>query len=539
MAATQASAFLQAVAPLMPRGSSQDSPAADVCTEKGAPSHSTTTSACVDVFFKFVRDLPEENVHSMCEAAWNESPKDLLKLILYTRDCEEGKGEKLLAYQALVWLHNAHGALLPRLLPLLASDEVHFGYWKDLLTVTLEVKKASGWNREALRASPVFQKVVELFAERLTSDLELLGSDESRVSLCGKWAPTPKCHHDKRAGFVDAIAKRMFPGEHAYRSKYSKALHQLRQRAEVPELCFSEKRFGELDFERMPGLCLKRHRKAFERNCPEHWAKYTEALAAGKADIKVKMLYPYEIVQPYLSASGTATVDDVVEAQWRKKVEEVRASGALAARRIMPICDVSGSMTCDDLRPLLNSISLGLLIAEVADGPLASHVFTFDTTPKLVHIDGETLLARAQQVLGMGWGGATNFAETFRACLAFMKQNKVAVEEAPEVFLCISDMQFDAAAGSSWGQTNFDHIAGLYREAGYPMPTLWFWNVRGSTPDFPVLADQPGVAMVSGYSPSVLKLLLEGSEPTPYLVMRQALASPRYDGVDALCLEEE
>jgi hypothetical protein len=41
---------------------------------------------------------------------------------------------------------------------------------------------------------------------------------------------------------------------------------------------------------------------------------------------------------------------------------------------------------------------------------------------------------------------------------------------------------------------------------GYKLPQIIYWNVRADTPDFPVPSDETGVAMVSGFSPSILKV---------------------------------
>merc|ERR1712196_361521 len=128
---------------------------------------------------------------------------------------------------------------------------------------------------------------------------------------------------------------------------------------------------------------------------------------------------------------------------------------------------------------------------------MASLVCTFHTDPSFVKVTGETMRDRVCSIRDMGWGGTTNFVKTFECGLNYMKANNVKPEEAVEVFLCISDMQFDQAAGSTWGQTNYNYIHNLYEKSGYKMPEIWFWNVVGNTPDFPVLAHQPGVAMVS------------------------------------------
>jgi hypothetical protein len=86
---------------------------------------------------------------------------------------------------------------------------------------------------------------------------------------------------------------------------------------------FTENRWDELEFEKMPSLCLNRHKGAFRKQCPEKWEEYKAALASGKADINAKMLYPFEILKAYMPSRSEELQpeDAVVEAQWKKKVD--------------------------------------------------------------------------------------------------------------------------------------------------------------------------------------------------------------------------
>ena len=59
----------------------------------------------------------------------------------------------------LVQLAHA-GDVALQLLPLLAADDSHFGYWKDLLAIALDIKQLEAWDRRALRESAVFQVII-------------------------------------------------------------------------------------------------------------------------------------------------------------------------------------------------------------------------------------------------------------------------------------------------------------------------------------------------------------------------------------------
>merc|ERR1712167_534064 len=87
---------------------------------------------------------------------------------------------------------------------------------------------------------------------------------------------------------------------------------------------------------------------------------------------------------------------------------------------------------------------------------------------------------------------------------------------------------------------------------GYELPTITYWNLRGDTQGgFMDDSKTPGVRLLSGFSPALLKLVLTGEEadddvtvdgvsrakPTPYETMRKALDAPRYDAVRVMLSE--
>ena len=96
-------------------------------------------------------------------------------------------------------------------------------------------------------------------------------------------------------------------------------------------------------------------------------------------------------------------------------------------------------------------------------------------------------------------------------------------------------MQFNVAVGNGYSsgedKTNYEYIKGLYESHGYKMPKLVFWNLRSSNMEFPVSADESNVALVSGFSQSLLKLFMEGKEINPYQIMCDAIDDKRYDMV--------
>ena len=58
----------------------------------------------------------------------------------------------------------------------------------------------------------------------------------------------------------------------------------------------------------------------------------------------------------------------------------------------------------------------------------------------------------------------------------------------------------------------FERIKQKYKEAGYDLPTLVFWNVESRNTQTPATINDQGVILLSGASPAVMKIALEGGQ---------------------------
>jgi hypothetical protein len=120
-----------------------------------------------------------------------------------------------------------------------------------------------------------------------------------------------------------------------------------------------------------------------------------------------------------------------------------------------------------------------------------------------------------------------------------------------------SDMQFDDGVGTSadaaqW-ETNHDAIEKAYIAAGYDAPEIVYWNLMDrANATTPVTAERKGVALMSGFSPAMLKVFMGEINPEdaewedikddakplkekamfdPISVMEKALLRKSYDGL--------
>jgi Mg-chelatase subunit ChlD len=515
-------------------------PAKLTTTENGALSHATTDDSRLNYFAKVLRDTSTEEIQRHLDGAWGLSPLDTMKLISQKRDCRGGSGEKKAFYDSIRWVVTNYPDAAEMYIPLVA----HFGTWKDGFFCFCD--------------TPLEEQWLNFVADHLKMDHEILNEAETdgdekpkvSISLCAKWIPSEGSSLDKKFnGVYDRLVVAMGLGKAT--NKTRKVLRKeyitpLRQFIGIVESLMCGKQWDQIKYEQVPSVAMNRLRKAFERNDPAGFQTYLDAVQAGEKKINAAQLFPHDMVRHFMGYnSGT---DGVLEAQWKSYVETCRELGQL--EKCVVVSDVSSSMNGT---PMEVSIAMGLLIATLTKGPFHGTVITFETKPQFFKVDTKkSLQEQVRQLKAAPWGGSTNFQAVFDMILKKAQEHRLKQEDMPETVVVVSDMQFNVADGSGgygygygYGAssstdtdmscnffTNYETIKAKYRKAGYDMPKIVFWNVRGNTEDFPVTKDEYGTAMVSGFSPCHLKYLTSGVITTPYDLMREAIDSQRYECVD-------
>jgi hypothetical protein len=205
--------------------------------------------------------------------------------------------------------------------------------------------------------------------------------------------------------------------------------------------------------------------------------------------------------------------------------------------------------------PMIVAISLGILVSELSNPAFRNRFITFHENPTWVSLEGITSLRdKVVKTKGAPWGGSTNFEAALTMILKVAVEKKLTPEEIPDVIV-FSDMQLNQAG--EYGETMHDLIKRRFAEAGkeicgrpYGIPKIIYWNLRANTVGFPVQANAPNTQLLSGFSPSLLKLLLDGEslgteevtpdgtiinkEITPEETLRKALDDENYDSIRSI-----
>lgn len=463
-------------------------------TENGALSLGTTGDARLNLFFKTVRGIEKERLVELIDASWAVDPLDTMKIMMNWRDCRGGKGDYAGFIDGLA--HIAVGN--PEWI--LANLEVIPEYGRFLDIVKL-------WH--ATGGDEVRAAIIDYCARVLEKDLRV-GDGEGGISLLAKWIPSEKGKWDK--GFNRALCRRLYGsgGGRKLARLRKEVLVPLRKKLDLVESHLCEKDYGGVKYEGVPSVAMKRYRKAFGKKDSERFGAFMADVASGKKEIKAGQVYPHDLVRVYLGY-GPCPVDPVIEEQWKVIKKQVDESGVF--KNSVVVCDVSGSMSGT---PMEVAIAFGIL------GLNKGRVITFSEKPQIVEVGGAgSLFEQVRAIKAMPWGLNTNFQAVMELVLS--------LDEPIEKIYVFSDMQFDEAfkGGTTNVYTNFEAIPRLGRE----LPQMIFWNLKGNTGDFPVSSSEKGVIMLSGYSPALLKGVMEGRDINPLDTTLEIIRGPRYDKV--------
>lgn len=469
----------------------------DTVTENGMATNSSSLNHCVDLFFTIgaMRGQDKQRLIRNFSLALLEDPTRAMKILFWVRDVREGAGERQIFRDVMKYLAEDHTDFLRKNIPYVSE----YGRWDDLLT---------------------------LIGTKLEADAftQIRWGLEVKNGLCAKWMPRKGPEAAKLRNFLEMTPK-----------QYRKTLVELTNVVET-QMCAKE--WEKIDFGKLPSVASARYQKAFWKRNEEGYKSYIASLQKGEAKINAGAVYPYDVTKSLQRGNS-----DVAIEQWKALPNYMEGS----EDRILPVVDTSGSMqtpaggnsnvTCMDV-----SVSLGLYISERNAGVFKDVFVTFSADPKLQILKGN-LRDRFNQLQRSDWGYNTDLVKVFDLILDQAVKHSVPESEMPTKILILSDMEFDAAtrSGAGWGQratnpwnsTAQEMIEQKYAAAGYKMPAVVYWNIQSRGSNIPVSFDKAGTALISGFSPSILKSVVKGEITSPQGMMDETIMSPRYEAIQA------
>ena len=469
-------------------------------TENGAVTLRTSGNECLDLFATIgaLRNAAEDEIAARFLRAYTENPDLAMKLLFYARDIRGGLGERRVFRVLLTWLAQNEPGVLRRNLPYVAE----YGRWDDALV---------------LLDTPLRVDAVLLLRAQFEADMDALQRG-GQVSLLGKWLPSVNAHSANAVRQARVLARAFGMTE----ARYRKALSQLRQAIRILENNLRERDYT-FDYAAQPSRAMFKYRRAFLRNDEARYVAFMERVMKGEAAVHTAGLMPYDIVQAaYRADPGDRAA---LNATWNALEDFTGDENALV------VADGSGSMYCGQPMAAAVAQSLAIYFAQRNRGAFHNHFITFSMTPQLVEIKGADIVEQVRYCRTFNECANTNLQAVFELILEAAVRNRLPQRELPSTLYIVSDMEFDFCAKDA-SMTNFERARALYRQHGYRLPRVVFWNVQSRSRQQPVSMNAQGVALVSGCTPRIFSQVMSG-EMDPMRNMLSVLLSDRYAAIGA------
>lgn len=460
-------------------------------TANGGAALPTSLNALTDLFFT-IGAARGKDISSQFMQALQTDPFKAITMLFWARDVRGGAGERDTFRKLLTVLETARADLITKVIHLVPE----YGRWDDLsMFQTVQVRdQALGVWCEAILAGN---------------------------GLAAKWAP-------RKGALANELRKRMKLDPKSYRKV-------LVNNTRVVENHMCSKQWDQINYSHVPSVAGARYQKAFNRRDPVRYAEFKAAALQGDVKINAGALYPYDVIKSVRMGDPSVAL-----AQWNALPNYLGDAGF-----ILPVIDTSGSMqtSVGDGKSKLScldvAVSLGLYLADKQTGAFANMFLNFDSDSKIHFLKGN-LLEKLHQIRTCDWGGSTNLESAFKEILRVAVMGHVPQAEMPRYLLVISDMGFDPASQGA-NTRMWDLAKQMFERHGYSLPTVVWWNVNASSGgfggdnNFPVAVHEQNTALVSGFSPAIMKSVLSARNVTPWAVMMETLNQPRYQAVhDAL-----
>jgi len=418
-----------------------------------------------------------ESMLSLFQKSWIVDEELTMKILLYMRDCRGGAGNRSGTRDCYAWL----AANKPEWLAANIGWLPLVGRWDDL-------KSLFGTNAE--------KYAVELWAEAL----------KERDVLAAKWADRSDVQLRKYLGMTIGDFRRF--------------LAKIRKEHIVEhKMCSGQ--WNEINYEHIPSVAMARYTRAFGKNDEERFMKYKESLKKGEAKVHANVLFPHDCVRTVHSGDS-----EIANAQFNALPNYIEDTD----EKIICISDTSGSMNTiigGIIRAMDVSQALALYCsAKMSEkSPFYKKFIGFCSEGRFKDWNGMTFSeAISNRSVFDRAAGGTRIDKALMLLLETAKFFKLPQELMPTMLLILSDMQFHSGVEGKGAEV--EKCMTIWNESGYETPKIVYWNLA-AYPGSPDTAFNENIALISGFSPSILKAILTAKDFSPLGIMMEALK--KYD----------
>lgn len=414
----------------------------------------------------------ETTALDLFKSAWSSDNLISMKLLFWLRDCRGGAGNRSGFRSCLNWLAKTEPEWVIANINMIPE----YGRWDDLLS---------------LYNTPCEQAALSVWSMAIIK----------RNGLACKWADRKD---NKLRKFMKLDPK-----------TYRKILVF---GTKVVEQAMCSNDWSNINYEQVPSVAMSRYAKAFGRHDTTGFNAFKSALEKSEARINASALFPHDCVR-------TVTAGDSVIAD--KQFEWLPNYLSKCDARAIAVTDLSGSMgnhISGMIRRIDVSLGLGLYCSDKIDqdNPFYRKFLAFSGEAHMIDWKGMTFSDAVKKIPEKySFVENTNIYNALMRILKYGTDHGAKETDYPTALLIISDMQFDGRGDHLEGVSSIDLAMAQWKAAGIKVPKIVFWNLAGYAGD-QAKANQNGIVLVSGFSPSILKTVFIQCG-NPHLVMMETI----------------
>ena len=431
--------------------------------------------------------------------SYEEDPLYTMKWLMYVRHIKIGLGERDVFRMMLTKIGDLHPEMALQFI--IGTELWNYGRWDDVLRIFFDTT-----------STILHDGLGELIANQFRRDVMGCGLGDS-ISLLAKWMPSNNTSSKQKRS--DAVILQSLL--HLSAREYRKILSKLREYLSVVDRKASLNQWNDINYNHVPSKANLKYRNAFLKHDEERRKAYLTSLQKGDNAVRINAnsMFLYDIVQAYVEKRGywgeiLKPYDETLEQLWNAQEAPKDYEDILIIR------DGSASM-CQHLTD--NSSVTALSVADSIVLYCAQHnknesfrnrFITFSNRPQMVDISMcQTLRDKLRRLHRFDDYSNTDIEATFDLILDTAVKNHLRQEELPSSCLIISDMQFDQATKHDDNTTVIESCRRKFKDLGYTMPRLIFWNVSVYAHNtIPVQMHPSGIILVSGFSKSIVDMVV-------------------------------
>lgn len=453
---------------------------------KGGNCFATSYDCNLDYFSKLSRYNSKDQIQNSFANALTEDKKLALANLLYALDIKDGKGERNIFKESFNYLCQYDIESAKLILPLIGK----MGRYDYIL---------KGLN------TPFENEVISYINKTLENDLI-----SDNPSLLAKWLPSHKNNH-KNSKKAKHIMCKMKINEATYR----KILSTIRKKLNLVETNLTKKEYDKINYEHVPTKAMLKYKKAFKVNDSTKYNAYLSSLQKGEKKVNTNGLFAYEVIRNVYQDGRKNEV--LLDAMWNNQKDLLKGKKS----NVLVVADTSGSMTMYDAIPYYSSIGLVIYTAERNTGIFKDMFITFSSRPTLQTVKGKNICDKVKGIKTIV--SSTNIDKVFELILNTLINNNGSQEDLPSHILIISDMEFDEGVYSK-NKTNLQGWKDAFKEKGFILPRVVFWNVAARIRCCPTTKYENDVIMVSGFSTNLLENIFDIENYNPVEYMKNTLS---------------